>query len=179
MVYAIIACEIGFWVLIALGLLARYPLGMSRLGLVLLALTPVVDVALLAFTVIDLRSGGQPGLVHGVAALYLGFSVVFGKRSVEWADRAYRRKVRGEHVVKPATGSKLHREWVNFGLAVVAAGIAAVVLELCVVMAGGGVEAQTLRDWHPRLVLILVIWFITGPVWELLSPRERRAVEVG
>ena len=40
MVYAIIACEIGFWVLIAAGLLAKYPLGMPQLGLVLLALTP-------------------------------------------------------------------------------------------------------------------------------------------
>lgn len=97
---------------------------------------------------------------------------------MEWADRAYRRKVRGEHVVKPTNGSKLRKEWVYFGLAVVAAGIAAVVLELCVVMAGGGAEAQTLRDWHPRLVLILAIWFITGPLWVMLSPRERRAVEV-
>ncbi|PMC61914.1 hypothetical protein CJ204_08175 [Corynebacterium xerosis] len=174
MVYAIIACEIGFWVLIALGLLARYPLGMPRLGLVLLALTPVVDVALLAFTVIDLRSGGQPGLVHGVAALYLGFSVVFGKRSVEWADRAYRRKVRGEHVVKPANGSKLHKEWVDFGRAIVAAGIAAAVLELCVVIAGG-VEAQALREWHPRLGLVLAIWFATGPLWVMLSPRGRQS----
>lgn len=81
-----------------------------------------------AFTVIDLRTGGQPSLVHGVAALYLGFSVVFGKRSVAWADRMYRRKVRGERVVEPDTGSKLRKEWVDFGLAVVAAGIAAVVL---------------------------------------------------
>ena len=48
-----------------------------------------------------------------------------------------------------------------------------------VIMAGGGVEAQTLRDWHPRLVLILAIWFVTGPLWVMLSPRERRAAEVG
>lgn len=179
MVYAIIACEIGFWVLIAAGLLARYPLGMPRLGLLLLVLTPVVDVALLAFTAIDLRTGGQPSLVHGVAALYLGFSVVFGKRSVVWADRMYRRKVRGEHVAEPDVGSKLRKEWVDFGLAVVAAGIAAVVLEVCVFAVGGGVETQALRDWHPRLGMILAIWFITGPLWVMLSPRERRSAEIG
>lgn len=109
MVYAIIACEIGFWVLIALGLLARYPLGMPRVGLVLLALTPVVDVALLVFTVLDPRSGGQPGLAHGLATLYLGFSVVFGKRSIAWADRAYRRRVRGESVEEPVVGSKVRK----------------------------------------------------------------------
>lgn len=179
MVYAIVACEIGFWVLIALGLLARYPLGMPRLGLVLLALTPAVDLALLVFTVIDLRSGGQPGLAHGLAALYLGFSVVFGKRAIAWADRMYRRKVRGEDVAEPDAGSKLRKEWVNFGLAVVAAGIAAAVLELCVVIAGGGVEAQSLRDWHSRLGVILAVWFVTGPLWVMLSPRERQSVEVG
>lgn len=179
MVYAIVACEIGFWVLIALGLLARYPLGMPRLGLVLLALTPAVDLALLVFTVIDLRSGGQPGLAHGLAALYLGFSVVFGKRAIAWADRMYRRKVRGEDVAEPDAGSKLRKEWVNFGLAVVAAGIAAAVLELCVVIAGGGVEAQSLRDWHSRLGVILAVWFVTDPLWVMLSPRERQSVEVG
>ena len=179
MVYAIIACEIGFWVLIALGLLARYPLGRPRLGLVLLALTPVVDVALLVFTVIDLRSGGQPGLAHGLAALYLGFSVVFGKRAIAWADRAYRLKVRGEDVAEPDAGSKARKEWVDFGRAIVAAGIAAAVLELCVVIAGGGPEAQALREWYPRLGLVLTIWFVTGPLWVMLSPRERRAVEAG
>ena len=67
----------------------------------------------------------------------------------------------------------------NFGLAVVAAGIAAAVLELCVVMAGGGVEAQSLRDWHSRLGVILAIWFITGPLWVMLSPRERQSAEAG
>ena len=179
MVYAIIACEIGFWVLIALGLLARYPLGMPRLGLVLLALTPAVDVALRVFTVVDLRSGGQPGLAHGLAALYLGFSVVFGKRAIAWADRAYRRRVRGERVEEPADGSKLRKEWVDFGRAIVAAGIAAAVLELCVLIAGGGPEALALRDWYPRLGLVLAIWFVTGPLWVMLSPRERRAAEVG
>lgn len=179
MVYAIVACEIGFWVLIALGLLARYPLGMPRLGLVLLALTPAVDVALLVFTVVDLRSGGQPGLAHGLAALYLGFSVMFGKRAIAWADRAYRRRVRGERVEEPADGSKARKEWVDFGRAIVAAGIAAAVLELCVVIAGGGPEAQALREWYPRLGLVLAIWFVTGPLWVMLSPRERQSAEVG
>lgn len=177
MVYAIVACEIGFWVLVALGLLARYPLGMPRLGLVLLALTPAVDVALLVFTVVDLRSGGQPGLAHGLAALYLGFSVVFGKRAIAWADRMYRRKVRGEDVAEPDAGSKACKEWVDFGGAIVAAGIAAAVLELCVVIAGGGPEAQALCEWYSRLGLVLAIWFVTGPLWVMLSPPERRAVE--
>ena len=179
MVYAIVACEIGFWVLIALGLLARYPLGMPRLGLVLLALTPAVDLALLVFTVIDLRSGGRAGLAGGLGAVGVGCSVVVGKRAIAWADRMYRRKVRGEDVAEPDAGSKLRKEWVNFGLAVVAAGIAAAVLELCVVIAGGGGEAQSLRDWHSRLGVILAVWCVTGPLWVMLSPRERQSVEVG
>ncbi|MFD5867414.1 hypothetical protein ACFWGD_02210 [Corynebacterium sp. NPDC060344] len=179
MVYAIIACEIGFWVLIALGLLARYPLGMPRLGLVLLALTPVVDVALLVFTVLDLRSGGRPGLAHGLAALYLGFSVVFGKRAIAWADRAYRRRVRGEHVEEPAVGSKVRKEWADFGWAIAAAALAVIVLELCVAIVGGGEGAMALREWYPRLGVVLGVWFITGPLWAMLSPGKQRPAEVG
>ena len=60
-----------------------------------------------------------------------------------------------------------------------AAGIAAAVLELCVVIAGGGPEAQALREWYPRLGLVLAIWLITGPLWVMLSPLKHRAAEVG
>ena len=69
MMYAvIIACEIGFWVVILAGLAARYLLGRRRLGAVLMACVPLVDLVLLVATVIDLRRGGQAELVHGLAA---------------------------------------------------------------------------------------------------------------
>ena len=44
---AIVACEVGFWVVLAAGLLARYALRLPRLGGFLLLCVPLVDLALL------------------------------------------------------------------------------------------------------------------------------------
>ncbi|WP_297005218.1 hypothetical protein [uncultured Corynebacterium sp.] len=176
MVTAIIACEIGFWILILAGLTARYPLNMPRTGLVLLAATPVVDLLLLTFTVVDLRSGGEPNAVHGLAALYLGFSVVFGHRMIAWADRTYRRRIRHEDVPDPRPtgyGPKLRAEIIDFGRALLAAGIAAAILEICVLLVNGTPHAaeatDTLRGWYDALEVVLLIWLVTGPVWQFFS----------
>jgi hypothetical protein len=55
-------------------------------GLVLIALSPVVDAILLVTTIIDLRSGTVAAPVHALAAIYLGMSIVYGKRIIAWAD---------------------------------------------------------------------------------------------
>lgn len=87
MIVPIIVCEIGFWVVLVLGLSARYVLRQRRLGTVLLLCVPLVDVALLAIIVIDLRGGATAHWSHGLGAVYLAVSVVYGHRMVAWADR--------------------------------------------------------------------------------------------
>jgi hypothetical protein len=82
----IVACEVGFWLLLLGGLLARYRLRMPRLGAALLVLTPLVDVVLLVATTIDLHNGAEAGPVHALAAIYVGVSVAYGPAMVRWAD---------------------------------------------------------------------------------------------
>ena len=48
------SCEITFWIVIILGLVTRYVFKKQTLGLVLLALTPVIDILLLIVTGVDL-----------------------------------------------------------------------------------------------------------------------------
>lgn len=88
--WAIVACEIAFWVVVAGGLTARYALGRRALGLTLLALTPLIDLALLVLTGWDLHKGGQATAAHGIAAVYVGVSIAFGKRMIAWADDRFR-----------------------------------------------------------------------------------------
>lgn len=82
----IIACEIAFWVAIAMGMVARYPLRRPRLGLILLASVPLIDLVLLIATAVHLRSGATAGAEHGLAAIYIGFSLAYGHRLIGWAD---------------------------------------------------------------------------------------------
>ncbi|MEU3602018.1 hypothetical protein ABZ714_25365 [Streptomyces sp. NPDC006798] len=83
----IVICEVGFWVLLAAGLGARYLLKMPRLGMALLLCEPLLEVVLLVATAIDLKNGAEANWTHGLAALYIGYTVGHGHRTVKWLDR--------------------------------------------------------------------------------------------
>lgn len=85
----IVVCEVAFWAFVLAGLVARYPMHKPRLGVILLAMTPVVDLVLIVATVIDLRAGATVNLFHGLAAVYVGVSVAFGHRMIRWADERF------------------------------------------------------------------------------------------
>ncbi|MEK4487603.1 hypothetical protein MHH81_18980 [Psychrobacillus sp. FSL H8-0484] len=87
--WTIIACEVGFWVVILLGLITRYIFKREKLGLFFLALTPVIDLVLLAITAIDLYNGAIATLAHAIAAIFLGVSIAFGKSMIQWADEKF------------------------------------------------------------------------------------------
>ncbi|WP_460492240.1 hypothetical protein [Dactylosporangium cerinum] len=67
----IIGCEIAFWIVLAAGLVLRYPLRRPWAGAVVLAAVPVVDLVLLVACAADLRGGATAGSRHALAALYL------------------------------------------------------------------------------------------------------------
>lgn len=173
-VAVIIACEIGFWILLAAGLGARYLLRRPRLGVALLASTPVVDVVLLAATVIDLRTGGTAGLAHGLAALYLGYSLAHGHRLIAWADGWAAHRFDG--APRPA---RLHgrdyavRQWAGAGRTLVAVTIAAGVLWLIALAATDPSRTAELDRLYPVLGILLaidVIWAAGYTVWPKRRP---------
>ncbi len=185
LVAVIVACEIGFWLVLAAGLVARYVLRRRRLGGWLLAGVPLVDLVLLVVTVIDLRRGGTADLAHGLAAVYLGFSVVFGHGMVRWADVRFAHRFAGgpPPVPKPRSGTpaRARLEWRDFGKACAAVGITAVLLLGEVALVGSRSDTSALLWWIPRLGLVLVIWLVTGPLWEAarvaLAPDPAPAVD--
>ncbi|TYR81319.1 hypothetical protein FZC66_05525 [Priestia megaterium] len=87
--WMIVACEIAFWLVIVAGLVARYVWKKEKLGLMFLALTPVVDLLLLLITGVDLYNGAVATIAHGVAAVYIGVSIAFGKSMIKWADERF------------------------------------------------------------------------------------------
>jgi hypothetical protein len=89
LIVLIVACEIGFWCLLGVGLVARYVMRLPRTSAVLLAGAPVLDLVLLVASVVDLRSGSAASAAHGLAAAYIGFSVAFGSTTLRWADQRF------------------------------------------------------------------------------------------
>ncbi|SDJ99927.1 hypothetical protein [Sediminibacillus albus] len=87
--WMIVACEIAFWVVILGGLITRYVFKKEKAGLILLALTPVIDVILMFLASYDLYNGATATTAHGIAAVYIGISIAFGKNMIEWADHRF------------------------------------------------------------------------------------------
>ncbi|MBT2692717.1 hypothetical protein [Bacillus sp. ISL-55] len=88
--WMIVACEIAFWIVIILGLVTRYIFNKNTLSIFFFALTPVVDLLLLALTSYDLYRGATATIAHGIAAIYIGVSLAYGKSMINWADSRFR-----------------------------------------------------------------------------------------
>lgn len=88
--WMIVASEMGFWIVIILGLLMRYVFKREKLGFFFLALTPVIDLLLLIITSLDMYRGATATTAHAIAAVYIGVSIAFGKDMIKWADEKFR-----------------------------------------------------------------------------------------
>ena len=141
---AIVCAEILFWVFLLSGLFARYALRQTTLGLVLLALTPVVDIVLIALTYIDLHRGADASFFHGLATVYVGFTVMFGPAIVRAMDAKFLRrygggKGSGAETARPMSSSgsptekDARRDWLK---ACAACGIAGVLIVIAMAIVG-------------------------------------------
>lgn len=167
----IVACEIGFWVVLGAGLVARYVLRRRRLGAVLLVCVPLVDLVLLVASVLDLSRGATANFTHGLAAAYLGFSVAFGHSMVRWADQRFAyRFAGGPPPWKPPKRGpeRIRYEWREWGKAVGGWAIACGLLGLAVLLVDDPGRTVELVAWIQRLTAAVVIWFVAFPLWAIL-----------
>ena len=165
----ILACEAGLWVLLGLGLVARYLLRLRTLSTLLLAAIPLLDVVLVVAVTLDLMRGAEPRSVHGLAGVYLGFSVAFGPSIVRWADvRFAHRFAGGPPPVKPAKGTpeRVAHLWREWNRVVVAATITSVVLGGLVLFVATPEQSGPLWWWIGRVWVVVGIWLVAGPLWE-------------
>lgn len=178
LVLLILACEVGFWVVLGAGLISRYVLRRRRLSTVLLLSVPLIDLLLVTVSIADVAGGSPPEAVHGLAAVYLGFTVAFGHSIVSWADvRAAHWFGDGPAPVKPPKDglAGLVHEMRELGKALIAAVIALGVISTLSLVAGDGLlpPAQWLNDplwgWALRIVVVLGAWIVFGPLWVLLG----------
>ncbi|GHE09914.1 hypothetical protein [Streptomyces alanosinicus] len=172
----IIACEVAFWVLLAAGLTFRYGLRMPRTGLALLLCEPLLEVVLFAVTAIDLKNGAHPDWRHGLAAVYIGFTVGLGHSTIKWADaRVAHRFAGGPPPVKPpryGTARAVH-EWKVAGRWVLASLVALALLQAAVWYVGSAGDTSSLRQWQLRMLWLIGINVIIAGSYTLFPKRGR------
>ncbi len=170
----IVTCEIAFWVAIGLGLVARYPLHRPRLGLVVLASVPLIDLALLVATAVHLRSGATAGVEHGVAAIYIGFSLAYGHRLIAWADvRFAHRFAEGPPPPRFYGAAYARHCWGDVARTSVAAVIAGGLTAGLVWWIGDPTRTAELTQNYRWLVLVWsldLLWAISTLIWPRRAP---------
>lgn len=179
----VVACEIAFWVFLLAAVVARYALHLRRTSTVLLLCEPLLEVVLLVATVGDLLRGSEASWTHGLAALYLGFTVAFGKRTVNAVDAWVAHRFAGapQPPKPPKYGAaKVRYEWALWGRVLLAWAVAVAILGVLLLIAQGSGEAaaqqrEVLLGWGGRASVVLVIWFVTGPLWTSLAPPKAPA----
>lgn len=170
-VAVIIGCEVGFWVLLLLGLASRYLWRRRRLSTALLLAVPLLDVILLVAAVIDMRSGAVADFRHGLAAAYLAYSIVFGHRTIRWADaKFHHRFAGGPPPWKPPSGgmARARYEWGIWLRIVLAFGIACALLLGLVWVVDDPTRTGALMDFMSamlRVPVIALLWPISYTLW--------------
>ncbi|WP_242438664.1 hypothetical protein [Streptomyces sp. CB00455] len=175
LVALIVACEIAFWVLLAAGLALRHLARKPGLGAAVLLCEPLLEVALLAVTTLDLKNGGEPGWTHGLAALYIGYTVGYGHYTVTWLDRhAAHRFGGGPRPPGPAYGkARAVHEWKLWVRTLVAAAVAVGLLQAAIWYAGDAADTGGLRNWQFAALRVLAIQAViaaTYSIWPRKAP---------
>ena len=174
----IILAEIAFWIVISAGLVSRYIWKRQRLSIVLFALTPVIDLALLILTAIDLQNGQAASVVHGIAAIYIGVSVAYGKTMIEWADEKFHQWIlkqpkEKELLFGKAKGIHELKLWIRHIIAyVIGSALLYGMIQYIGESGDTGVFWQMIKYWG---IIVLIDGAIS--VSYILFPKEKKATE--
>ncbi|WP_290772273.1 MULTISPECIES: hypothetical protein [unclassified Exiguobacterium] len=170
--WAIVCCEILFWVFIVAGLIVRYGFRREKLGFRLMAMSPVIDIVLLVLTVFDLSRGSTATLAHGLAAIYIGVSLAFGKQLIAWADGVYRRVILREQVAKERI-SRARRERNGFYQHILAFLIGGALLGAMILWLGNTEQTESLLRTLQLWGLVLVIDGVISMSYTIFPARSK------
>ncbi|MEV0254330.1 hypothetical protein AB0H82_08675 [Streptomyces sp. NPDC050732] len=174
----IVICEVGFWVLLAGGLALRYWARMPRASVAVLLCEPLLEVLLFVVTAIDLKNGAEPDWKHGLAAVYIGYSIALGHYTIKWVDvRVAHRFAGGPAPATPKYGAaRAVHEWKLAARWILAALIAMALLQGAVQYVGGGGEISSLRMWQQKMLWVIGINVVIAGTYTLF-PKKAPAGE--
>ncbi|GAA2998944.1 hypothetical protein [Streptomyces fulvorobeus] len=173
-VVLIVLCEVGFWVLLAAGLALRYLARRPRLGAAVLLCEPLLEVVLLVVTAVDLRNGAEPDWKHGLAAVYIGFTVGLGHSAIRWADARFaHRFAGGPPPVKPPRYGRARavHEWRTAARWTTAAVTAMALLQAAVWYVGDDGNTGSLEMWQQKMVWLIGINLVIAGSYTLFPKR--------
>ncbi|MCA6095836.1 hypothetical protein LE181_27195 [Streptomyces sp. SCA3-4] len=178
----IVVCEVGFWVLLAGGLSLRYLARMPRAGIAVLLMEPLLELVLLIATAVDLRNGATADWKHGLAAVYIGFSVGLGHSTITWADQRFAHRFAGgpPPVKPPKYGmARTVHEWKTAGKWVLAAVVAMGLLQAAIWYVGASGDISSLRMWQSKMLWVIGINVVIALSYTIWPKQPKAGTEAG
>ncbi|MFE2987261.1 hypothetical protein [Streptomyces sp. NPDC059262] len=175
----IVACEIGFWVLLAAGLALRYVAKMPRTSAGVLLCEPLLEVVLFVVTAMDLKNGAEPDWKHGLAAVYIGFSVGLGHSTVKWVDARVAHRFAGgpPPVKRPRYGAaRAAHEWRTAARWILACAVALALLQGAVWYVGADGNTGSLRMWQQKMLFVIGLNLVIALSYTLF-PKKAPALD--
>ncbi|MEV0370087.1 hypothetical protein AB0I10_09705 [Streptomyces sp. NPDC050636] len=170
----IIICEVGFWVLLVAGLALRYLARMPRTGAVVLLMEPLLELVLLIVTAVDLKNGAAADWKHGLAAVYLGYTVAYGHYTIKWIDGHFsHRFAGGPPPVKLYGMARAMHEGKLWLRTVLMVAVAAALLQIAIWYVGDSGNIESLRSSQLatlRIVVIHGVIALTYFLWQRKAP---------
>lgn len=172
LIAAILIAEILFWACLLAGLVFRYMFKLPKIGIFLLILTPVIDIALIGFTFWELSRTGTARFMHGVAAFYIGLTVSFGPRLIAVLDQKFlvrfgsgeSERVKGEKKDVDETGPerRYRQSFADWKRCVIGALLAGGILGIGFFLVDSS-GIFWLIYWEIVLVFTVITWGLIGP----------------
>ncbi|UVI36771.1 hypothetical protein [Brevibacterium spongiae] len=156
----IVIGEALFWVFLLAGVCARYLLRWRTASTILLIATPLIDIVIIVLTYIDLYRGATSDFSHGLAAFYVGFSVVFGPELIARVDRRFAKRYSAQESA-PAVPSKTS---LAYWLRCLTASSITIALLIGGIVIAGLADSFWLIYWMIVAVFTTVSWAVVGPV---------------
>lgn len=185
MIYVIIACEIGFWVILGIGFALRYIFKLKKTSAVVLGSVILVDIILITAAVIHVRSGATATLGNAMAPYYLGFSVMWGHRTVKWFDRYIQHKLTGaphprDFVPVEKNARRIYH--LKGTLRDVCAFTIIIATSWACIYLGGGVNDATMAFYlgaqnAPRLGFIVLLFDFSYVIWPGKPKKNKRHLQ--
>lgn len=136
----------------------------------------MIDLVLLAVTVLHLRSGATATTEHGLAAVYLGFTLAYGRRLVAWADVRFAHRYAGGPAPVALHGTSYTRKcWGDVLRTVSAASVSAGLIVGVQRWIDDPTRTNALDQFFPILGIVCaveVLWALSYTVWPKGAPRH-------
>lgn len=163
-VLIILIGEIAFCFFLLTSIIFRYKFGFKRISILMLIMTIIINILQMLAIFVHLFYGAKPTFFHGLTAVFIGFSLVYGRRTIQWTDEwaAYKWSS-GSKPVKVEKSVDINYQWNEFYRVCLCIGLVTGLILISFFFVPFK-DAFWLIYWLIVNVSIVIFWLFIGPL---------------